>query len=126
MGSASATPIAPASRPLAASQSGKNGNCTPSATKRGRKKTASRQANEGWKSNMLRAAYSVRSPPQPTPGLPGFGPFKICRKGAGPQPAGEGLGGWGPSADHRTTPTPALRADPPHKGEGKDRVHGSC
>jgi glycyl-tRNA synthetase beta chain len=25
----------------------------------------------------------------------------------------------GPSADHGTTPTPALRADPPHKGEGK-------
>src|SRR5262249_1311861 len=30
---------------------------------------------------------------------------------------GRGWGG-GPSADHRTTPTPALRADPPHKGEG--------
>src|SRR5207245_10181449 len=24
------------------------------------------------------------------------------------------------AADHRTTPTPALRAEPPHKGEGKN------
>ena len=37
------------------------------------------------------ATRSVRSPPQPNPGLPGFGHFKICRKRAGPQPAGEGL-----------------------------------
>jgi hypothetical protein len=36
-----------------------------------------------------------------------------------PPPCGEGMGGGGPSADHRTTPTPALRADPPHKGEGR-------
>src|SRR5215467_15967203 len=28
-----------------------------------------------------------------------------------------GVGGGGPLADHRTTPTPALRANPPHKGE---------
>src|SRR5262249_43533254 len=35
---------------------------------------------------------SVCSPPQPNPGLPGFGHFKICRKRASPQPAGEGLG----------------------------------
>src|SRR5262249_27139293 len=41
-------------------------------------------------------------PPQPNPGLPGFGHFKACRKRASPQPAGEG---WGPSAHHRTTPT---------------------
>jgi glycyl-tRNA synthetase beta chain len=36
-----------------------------------------------------------------------------------PSPLRGGVGGGGPSADHRTTPTPALRADPPHKGEGK-------
>ncbi len=36
-----------------------------------------------------------------------------------------GVGGGGPSADHHTTPTPALRADPPHKGEGRDRVRRS-
>jgi glycyl-tRNA synthetase beta chain len=29
------------------------------------------------------------------------------------------VGGGGPLADHSATPTPALRADPPHKGEGK-------
>src|SRR5262245_38166262 len=39
--------------------------------------------------------------------------------GALPSPLWGGVGGGGPSADHRTTPTPALRADPPHKGEGK-------
>src|SRR5262245_65909866 len=53
----------------------------------------------GW--NVIRAnpvgfdaatAYSVCSPPQPNPGLPGFGRFKICRKRASPQPAGGGLG----------------------------------
>src|SRR5262249_55274726 len=33
-----------------------------------------------------------------------------------PSPLWGGVGGGGPSADHRTTPTPALRADPPHKG----------
>src|SRR5258706_5095420 len=36
-----------------------------------------------------------------------------------PPPLWGGAGGGGPSADHRTTPTPALRADPPHKGEGR-------
>ena|SRR5262245_50965554 len=36
-----------------------------------------------------------------------------------PSPLWGGVGGGGPSADHRTTPTPALRADPPHKGEGR-------
>src|SRR5215472_17775446 len=39
--------------------------------------------------------------------------------GALPSPLWGGVGGGGPSADHRTTPTPALRADPPHKGEGR-------
>src|SRR5712691_6756666 len=39
-----------------------------------------------------RAANSVCSPPQPNPGLPGFGHFEICRKRASPQPAGEGVG----------------------------------
>src|SRR5437660_3473004 len=47
-------------------------------------------------------------------------PYRIL--GALPSPLWGGVGGGGPSADHRTTPTPALRADPPHKGEGKDRV----
>src|SRR5215831_9693223 len=42
--------------------------------------------------------------------------------GALPSPLWGGVGGGGPSADHRATPTPALRADPPHKGEGGDRV----
>src|SRR5262249_15558365 len=36
-----------------------------------------------------------------------------------PSPLWVGVGGWGPSAHHRTTPTRALRADPPHKGEGR-------
>jgi hypothetical protein len=40
----------------------------------------------------MRAAKSVCSPPQPYPGLPGYGPFEISRKRASPQPAGEGLG----------------------------------
>jgi hypothetical protein len=39
--------------------------------------------------------------------------------GAFPSPLWGGVGGGGPSVDHRTTPTPALRADPPHKGEGR-------
>src|SRR6266436_6640323 len=75
--------------------------------------------------------HSVCSPPQPNPGLPGFGRFKICRKRASPQPAGEGLGvgvvrflpRW---RDHHFTAPPPPRppslrsaADPPHKGEGK-------
>jgi len=55
------------------------------------------------------AARSVCSPPQPNPGLPGFGHFKICRKRASPQPAGEGWG-WGSLSEamlahDRTTPT---------------------
>jgi glycyl-tRNA synthetase beta chain len=41
------------------------------------------------------------------------------RAGALPSPLRGGVGGGGRSEDHRTTPTPALRADPPHKGEGK-------
>src|SRR5258707_1959944 len=40
----------------------------------------------------IRATYSLCSPPQPNPGLPGFGHLKNCRKRANPQPAGEGLG----------------------------------
>jgi glycyl-tRNA synthetase beta chain len=38
--------------------------------------------------------------------------------GALPSPLRGGVGGGGPSVDQGTTPTPALRADPPHKGEG--------
>jgi len=36
-----------------------------------------------------------------------------------------GVGGGGQAEDHRTTPTPALRADPPRKGEGKDTEHAA-
>jgi glycyl-tRNA synthetase beta chain len=45
----------------------------------------------------------------------------VLRTSAGelPSPLWGGVGGGGPSVDSRTTPTPALRADPPHKGEGK-------
>jgi glycyl-tRNA synthetase beta chain len=39
--------------------------------------------------------------------------------GALPSPLWGGVGGGGPSENRRATPTPALRADPPHKGEGK-------
>src|SRR5262245_32473165 len=47
--------------------------------------------------------------------------------GALPSPLWGGVGGGGsaipaqvaPASSHRTTPTPALRADPPHKGEGR-------
>src|SRR4051812_36998327 len=35
-----------------------------------------------------------------------------------PPPCGEGWG-WGSSVELRNTPTPALRADPPQKGEGE-------
>src|SRR2546429_152085 len=61
------------------------------------------------------AAHSVCSPPQPNPGLPGFGRFKFCRKRASPQPAG---GGWGvgvlvrhaPGATTTPPPRPAAAA----------------
>jgi glycyl-tRNA synthetase beta chain len=39
--------------------------------------------------------------------------------GAHPSPLWGGVGGGGPSMDKAATPTPALRADPPHKGEGE-------
>src|SRR5947209_2632166 len=47
--------------------------------------------------------------------------FLGARAGLGvlPSPLWGGVGGGGPLADHRTTPTPALRADPPRKGEGR-------
>src|SRR6266540_220099 len=62
--------------------------------------------------------------------------FYLCWSGRAlgvlPSPLWGGVGGGGPSADHRTTPTPAQRrqacaacaslpacADPPHKGEGR-------
>src|SRR6266436_5402175 len=80
----------------------------------------------------VRAAHSVCSPPQPNPGLPGFGQFQNLPEAGKPAAGWGGVGGGGPSADHRTTPTPALRsqacagcaslpacADPPHKGEGR-------
>ncbi len=50
------------------------------------------------------AANSVCSPPQPNPGLPGFGHLKICRKRASPQPPGGGAGGGGRSKDTVTCP----------------------
>src|SRR5262249_13547782 len=63
-----------------------------------------------------RATNSVCSPPQPNPGLPGFGHFKICRKRASPPPAGEGLG----VGVHRriTAPPP-----PPRHSALKQRVN---
>ena len=69
------------------------------------------------------AAHAVRSTPQPNPGLPGFGQFKICRKRASPQPAGVGLGGGGRAIFSQVgailifiapPPSPAL----PYKGGG--------
>jgi glycyl-tRNA synthetase beta chain len=42
-----------------------------------------------------------------------------ANSGGLPSPLWGGVGGGGPSLDTRTSPTPALRADPPHKGEGK-------
>jgi len=42
-----------------------------------------------------------------------------------PSPLRGGVGGGGQAEDHRTTPTPALRADPPRKGEGKDTEHAA-
>ena len=39
--------------------------------------------------------------------------------GAHPSPLWGGVGGGGPTNTPAATPTPALRADPPHKGEGK-------
>src|SRR5258706_16099991 len=51
--------------------------------------------------------------------------FHLCRRIAMPRTRCAplpllwgGVRGGGPLADNRTTPTPALRADPPHKGEG--------
>src|SRR5262245_29094185 len=66
-----------------------------------------------------KAAYSVHSPPQPNPGLPGFGCFKICRKRASPQPAGEGLGVGVARLTHRRLPcAPPPSPTLPHKGGG--------
>jgi len=46
--------------------------------------------------------------------------FVVTKSAGGlPSPLRGGVGGGGPDEDRRTTPTPALRADPPHKGEGK-------
>jgi hypothetical protein len=80
---------------------------------------------------IMRAANSVCSPPQPMPGLPGFGDLKTCRKRASPQPAGRGWG-WGsigetPHDPHRArsaaklaqAPQACLRArDPPQPAAG--------
>jgi hypothetical protein len=73
-------------------------------------------------SSSPHSADSVHSPPQPNPGLPGFGHLKICRKRASPQPAGEGLGvgvarffrRWRHRALTAPPPSPPL----PHKGGG--------
>src|SRR6266446_6053298 len=57
------------------------------------------------------------SPTKPRPA--GVWSFKICRKGASPQPAGEGWG-WGSVSGSLHDPHPARFArHPPHKGEGR-------
>ena len=71
-----------------------------------------------------RATISVCSPPQPNPGLPGFGRFKICRKRASPQPAGEGLGVGVVRFCAGGATDVSLHHPPPHpsptRGEGAD------
>src|SRR5215831_15001609 len=56
--------------------------------------------------------------PLQTPACRGLVILRLAGSGQARSRLG-GAGGGGPSADHRTTPTPALRADPPHKGEGR-------
>ena len=48
--------------------------------------------------------------------------FVLRRPATGvlPSPLRGGVGGGGGAVEHGATPTPALRADPPHKGEGKE------
>src|SRR3984893_870060 len=67
---------------------------------------------------------SVCSPPQPNPGLPGFGHFKNCRKRASPQPAGEGVGvaPFFRSWRIKISPRSPRPSPPPQGGEGADRV----
>jgi hypothetical protein len=69
------------------------------------------------------ATFRVGSPPQPNPGLPGFGHAYVCRKRASPQPTGEGLGvgvgvgGYISCNNDDPPPQPS-----PARGEGADRV----
>jgi hypothetical protein len=58
----------------------------------GRTEFAARAVPSSASASAIPIARSVYSPPQPNPGLPGFGHFTICRKRASPQPAGKGLG----------------------------------
>src|SRR5258708_13254126 len=72
----------------------------------------------------------MRSPPQPNPGLPGFGHLKTCRKRASPQPAGEGLGVGVVRFFRRSRHHYLAAPPPPHpsptRGEGADRVCGAA
>ncbi len=73
------------------------------------------------------ATHSVGSPPQPNPGLPGFGHLKFGRKRASPQPAGEGLGvvRCGDTVPGRSDPLPTPPPQSPGQargGEGADRA----
>src|SRR6476619_2412711 len=75
-----------------------------------------------WARRKAVAAYSVHSPPQPTPACRGW-PDLYCRERASPQPAGEGLGVGvvigGPSSRHNYDPPP----NPPPQG---GREHTEC
>jgi len=67
-----------------------------------------------------RATHSVRSLPQPNPGLPRFGQFDSCRKRASPQPAGGGLGRGVVVACDRGATTSTPTPNPSPQGEGED------
>src|SRR6516165_6133357 len=84
-----------------------------------------------------RALGALPSPTKPRPA--GVWSLQDLPEAGKPAAGWGGVGGGGPSASYRTTPTPAQRsqacagcaslpacADPPHKGEGKDRVRCSC
>src|SRR6266436_4631392 len=72
----------------------------------------------------VRAAHSVCSPPQPNPGLPGFGQFQNLPEAGKPAAGWGGVGGGGRCCGARrvltTTPTPrASRATLPTRGRVK-------
>src|SRR5229473_1630359 len=70
------------------------------------------------------ATHSVGSPPQPNPGLPGFGHLKFGRKRASPQPAGEGLGvvRCGDTVPGRSDPLPTPPPQSPGQAPGQSHM----
>src|SRR6516162_10796252 len=64
-----------------------------------------------------RALGALPSPTKPRPA--GVWSLQDLPEAGKPAAGWGGVGGGGPSASYRTTPTPAQRADPPHKGEGR-------